>query len=65
MQLKSLLILAVALFDIGMAFQCYSTLGTNKKWNDNGNEVECRMEAGFIKRKCVKFKTGNNQYQVF
>ena len=32
-------------------------MGTNKKWNDNGNESECRIEAGFTRRKCIKFNT--------
>ena len=42
----------------GNAFECYSTLGTNKKWNDPGNPTECKLEAGYSIRKCVKFKTG-------
>ena len=42
----------------GLAFECYSTLGTNKKWNDDGNPTECKLEAGYSIRKCVKFRTG-------
>ena len=42
----------------GLGFDCYSTLGTNKKWNDDGNPTECKLEAGYSIRKCVKFRTG-------
>ena len=42
----------------GLAFECFSTLGTNKKWNENGNPTECKLEAGYSIRKCVSFRTG-------
>merc|ERR1711874_179844 len=53
--ISSLLILSIII--CANAFSCYSSLGQSKKWNDNGAEFECRPEAGFTRRKCVKFKT--------
>ena len=58
MDAKIILVIVLIYLHSGYAFQCYNTLGTSKKWNDNGNEVECRIEAGYTRRKCVKFNTG-------
>ena len=46
--------------DLVSSLECFSSNGQSKKWNDDGEPYQCKVEPGAIKRHCVKFTRGND-----
>ena len=46
--------------DIVSSLECFSSNGQSKKWDDDGEPYQCKVEPGAIKRHCVKFTRGND-----
>ena len=46
--------------DLVSSLECFSSNGQSKKWDDDGEPYQCKVEPGAIKRHCVKFTRGND-----
>ena len=46
--------------DLVSSLECFSSNGQGKKWDDDGEPYQCKVEPGAIKRHCVKFTRGND-----
>ena len=46
--------------DLVSSLECFSSNGQSKKWDDDGEPYQCKVEPGAINRHCVKFTRGND-----
>ena len=46
--------------DLVSSLECFSSNGQSKKWDDDGEPYQCKVEPGAVKRHCVKFTRGND-----
>ena len=41
--------------DLVSSLECFSSNGQSKKWDDDGELYQCKVEPGAVNRHCVKF----------